>query len=366
MTGAVPALPAAHRHPDQDPGQAMLHFLSSLFQPAAVEAGTPDRALVEAAIERAIDGTDPRLRALGNYRKRLNEPVTRAARHIITLADSLPPAVEISRRTYGTDPRLRAFFVSAEHLQEVVGGFRTVRDFLQGVSGPLPGAVYGLLTLTWKERTVLGTELHGEILRRDIKQQSVIFFDHRFVSTGASEADARWEMKKRGYDYLLEVALEKIIATRGRRRDLKHERQLLNSKLEAMKAGNWGLEGMFGQAGKAGETEDPADLEARIGAVEQELLDVGSDIESLQRSLDELAQVLAQPEQWLSRRALHMRLNYMGVRVDETSGENANLLDLDEIHSVNGVHRILLPGYIPRTELPERPDFFREAQRYLG
>jgi hypothetical protein len=73
--------------------------------------------------------------------------------------------VEISRRSYGTDPRLRAFFVSAEDLQEVLGGIKTVKDYLQGVSGPLPDAIFGLLSMAWKERTVLGTEQQGDILR---------------------------------------------------------------------------------------------------------------------------------------------------------------------------------------------------------
>jgi hypothetical protein len=41
----------------------MRHFLSSLFSPASSAPGGPDKALIEAATERAIDGTDPRLRA---------------------------------------------------------------------------------------------------------------------------------------------------------------------------------------------------------------------------------------------------------------------------------------------------------------
>jgi hypothetical protein len=341
----------------------MLHFLSSLFKPSGDGPATPDAALVEAATERAIDGTDPRLRALGNYRKRLRKPVEEAARHIIALVDDLPPAVEISRRAYGTDPRLRAFFVSSEHLQEVLGDMKTVRDFLQGASAPPPDAIFGLLTLTWKERTVLGSEQHGEIARRDVKQQAVSFFDHRFVSTAATEADARWEMKKRGYDYLLKVALERILATRGKRQDLKRERQLLNKKLEAMKAGDWGLEGLF--APDEAQAGNPAELEQQIAAVEKDLLEIGGDSESLQRSLDELAQVLDQPTHWLSRRELSMRLNYMGIRVAEDAAEASSRFDLIELYSASGVHRILLPGYIPRSELPERPDFFKAAQRYL-
>jgi hypothetical protein len=153
----------------------MLHFLSSLFKPSGYEAGILDRELIEAATERAIDGTDPRLRALGNYRKRLHETVTLAAQHIIALVDGLPSPVEISRRAYGAD-------------------------------------------------------------------------------TG-----------------------------------------------------------------------------------------------SLQRSLNQLAGVLGVPAHWLSQRALPMRLNYTGIRVEENSGEASISLDLVELYSASGEHRILLPGYIPRT-----------------
>jgi hypothetical protein len=347
----------------KDPDYYMLQILSTLFKPSADEPEAPDRALIEAATERAIDATDPRLRALGNYRKRLREPIEQTVRHIIALVDSLPAAVEISRRSYSTDPRLRAFFVSAEHLQEVLGGIRTVKDYLQGVSGPLPDTIFGLLSVAWKERTMLGSEQHGEILRRDVKQVVVNFLDHRFGGPAGSEADSRWELKKRGYDYLLEIALKNILSTRSKRRGLKREQQLLNKKLEAMKAGNWGLQGMF--APDEAETLDPDVLEAKIEAVEKELQEIGCDSGSLQQSLDELAGVLEQPAHWLSLRELSMRLNYMGVRLDENSGEASNSLDLIELYSANGEHRIVLPGYIPRTDLPERPDFFKTAQRFL-
>jgi len=38
-------------------------------------SGVVDKALIEQATERAVEGTDPRLRALGNYRGQLREPV---------------------------------------------------------------------------------------------------------------------------------------------------------------------------------------------------------------------------------------------------------------------------------------------------
>jgi hypothetical protein len=342
----------------------MLRFISSLFKPSPGGAGTLDRGLIEVATECAIDDTDPRLCALGNYRKRLHEPVALAARYVIALVDDQSAPVEISRRSYGINPRLRNFFVSTDHLHEVLGGIRTVRDYLQGVSGPLPDAIYGLLTVEWKERRVLGTEQHGEILRRDVKQVAVSFFNHRFAGPAASDAEARWELEKRAYDYLLEIAMETIIATRGKRQELKREQQLLKKKLATMRAENWGLVGMF--AHEDAQANDPAELEAQIYAVEMELLETGMDTDSLQRSLDQLAGVLADPAHWIAKRELSMRLNYMGIRVEDIPGQASNLLDLVELYSVSGERRITLPGYIPGAELPERPDFFKAAQRYLG
>lgn len=341
----------------------MLHFLSSLFSSTAQPAGGPDPALIEAATERAIEGTDPRLRALRHYRKRLREPVTQAVRHITELVDSLPEPVEISRRNFSTDPRLRAFFVSPDHLQEVLGGIRSITGYLQGHPGPRPDTIFGLLSMEWKQRTTLGIEQQGELTRRDVPQVAVRFFNHRFAGPSGSRDETRRELGKRAFDYLVKMALEGMLAVRSKRRELQREQQLLARKLGAMQAGDWGLETLLSQTEPV-----PADLEsleAQIDAVETELLELGADTESLEHSLDQLAGVLEAAEQQLSRRRLSLRLNHMGIRVEETSGQPSNLLELTELFSSSGEQRIILPGCFPRNELPERPDFFQQARRYL-
>jgi hypothetical protein len=55
----------------------------------------------------------------------------------------------------------------------------------------------------------------------------------------------------------------------------------------------------------------------------------------------------------------------MGIRVEETSGQPSNLLELTEFFTASGEERIILPGYFLRNELPEHPDFFQQARRYL-
>jgi hypothetical protein len=342
----------------------MLTFLSSLFTPDTSKSGGLDKALIDKATERAVEGTDPRLRSLGNYRKQLREPVELAVRHVMELIDGLPEAVPLSRQAYSSDPRLRAFFASNNHLQEVLGGFRSISDYLKGLSGLPPHEIFGLLALEWKERNTLGMEQQGGRVRRDVSQVTVNFFNHRFACPTGNVDETRLELKKRAFDYLLKLALEKILTTRGKRQELQREQQLLDRKLKAMKAGDWGLETMFTSGDET--APDPASLEIKIDAVESELLELGAASGELERNLEQLAEVLAQPAHWLSRDDVNMRLNHMGVKTDKSSDGPATDLQLIGLFSASGERRIVLPVRLLRSELPERPDFFKQASRYLG
>ena len=342
----------------------MLDFLSSLFTPDTGKSAGLDKSLIERATERAIDGTDPRLRALGNYRKQLREPVELAVRHVIELIDGLPQAVPLSRQGYSSDPRLRAFFASNAHLQEVLGGFRVISEYLQGLQGLPPHEIFGLLTMEWKERNTLGMEQEGDRVRKDVRQITVSFFSHRFACPADNEDESRLELKKRAFDYLLKLALEKITSTRSKRQELQREQQLLDKKLETMKAGGWGLETMFSHGDEP--APDMGGLAAKIDAVESELLELGDASGGLERSLEQLGEVLAQPAHWIHRDEVNMRLNHMGVKTDAASGRPASDLQLIGLFSASGERRIVLPVRVLRSELPERPDFFKEASRYLG
>ena len=342
----------------------MLSFLSSLFSPDTGKPGGLDKGLIERATERAVDGTDPRLRALGNYRKQLREPVELAVRHVVELIDGLPESVPLSRKGYSTDSCLRAFFASNDHLQEVLGGFRAISDYLQAQSGLPPHEIFGLLTLEWKERNILGMEHQGDKVRRDVQQVSVNFFNHRFVCPADNEAETSLELKKRAFDYLLKIALEKMLTTRGKHQELKREQQLLDKKLAAMKTGGWGLETMLSPGEES--APDLGVLAAKIDSVESELLALGAASGGLERNLELLAEVLAQPAHWLHRDEVRLRLNAMGIRTDAASDEPANDLQLIGLFSASGERRIVLPVRLLRSDLPERPDFFKQASRYLG
>lgn len=350
--------------PDRGGNGEMLSFLSSLFTAAGRPSDGLDESLVEAAIERVVDATDPRLRLFSNYQKRLYPGVQRSVAHVQGLIDSLPEPVEISRRSFGTDPRLRAFFASPARMQEAIGSAPTLVDFLARHKGPYPEQIFGLLAPEMKERKALGMELSGDQVRRDVLKEVVDFSDHRFFGAAGSEDEARHEIKKRVFDHLAELALKRILTVEEKRSDLEQQRRLLQRKLDTMREGNWGLEQMLSNAGD--DHPDHRSLGEQIAAVENELMALPCSQASLEQRFDCINAILEQPEEGMSIRLIQLHVDGMSVKVEDSAKASTKPLELTEMFSSSGDKRIVLFGYFPRDELPPEKDFFKEAGRYLG
>ena len=342
----------------------MLHFLSSLFSSSDQIAGQPGQALVDAAIERAIDGTDRRLRGLGHYRKSLRPAVEVAVRHIVGIVENLPEPIEISRRAYQSDARLRAIFVSPRHMEEVIGGFPTVQDYLKMHQGPVPKLIYGCLSMEYCEKKGLGMQLQGETLQREVAQVTVSFSDHRYVGPSDSDALARRELERRGFDFLIEKALQGMAASQVKRVELEQQLRILGRKLEKMQAGSWGLEQML-SSGEQPAHPDVARLENEVQQLDSELMALGARPDELEQRLDGLVQLFGEAPEWLTVQPIEMRLDSMLVKQTDESLAGATDMEFVRVEARSGEQRIILPGYFPGAELPEKTDFMKQAERYL-
>ena len=341
----------------------MLRFLGSLFTSTQEQPSAFDDALIEKAIDRAVAGTDHRIRALSDYKKLLREPVVKAMTHVIELVDALPPPVPISPQSFSESSTIRSLFVSKEHLSKVVGGFNSIRDYLSEVSVLPPDDIFGLLTMAQDERKVFGMELDGENLRRDVLQVAVNFSSHRFIGIKDNEVDSRRELKIRAFDFLLQKTLERIANQRSNRVELDRQRRLLQQKLDAMKAGQWGLGAMMNDS----ESVRPklATLEEKINSIDAELGLFSSDKLSLEQSLSHVIDTLSNPQDWLSTREIRLRLDYRGIKLDDASSAPANEITLTELYSCTGEKRSVLLGRIASSDIPEQTDIWNAAKIYL-
>ena len=341
----------------------MLKLFQSIFRPGADKLGSYPEDLIERAIERAVDGTDRRLRALTGYKKRLRPAVIHAIDHVVGLVDNLPPPLELDGRNYGNDAELNAYFASVDHMNEMLSRDAEMRAWQKSPGSAAAERVFAMLNMELHERNVLGVALEGNELRHDVAQVTVSFSKHRMVDPTSVEDDTRRLLKRRAFDHLLTLALGGIAGAHGERGDLQHERDLLRSKLAALAAGHWGF-GNDTDDEAAGEVPpDPRELEQRIKNIDAQLSSLSTGL--LQSHLDVLVEVLSTAQQNLHGESSTLSIDRQGVKQSQP-GAQATPITLTTLRNSAGRSLVVRLTSIARADLPPPPDFLREAQRFLG
>ena len=334
----------------------MLKLFQSIFGGGESQGHYPED-LIEKAIERTVDGTDPRLRALPGYRKRLHGPVIHAIDHVVALVDSLSAPLPATRADFSGDPRLMALFASADHMREVFAGDIMLGEFRD--RHPAGEMITALLLAERVEKNVLGMELDGEMLKREVAQVAVNFRSHRLADPDVSEAETRRQLKRRAGDHLLSMALLRITEVQGERVGLNRQRDLLRRKLSALQRGGWS----FDDTG--GERSDPAAVQAELDDIETQLSALGLDDRALSAHLAIVTELLLDAERQLWGEEIVLHLDRMNIQRDALD-TSAREIRFQELHNARGRRLVMLLVEIDPGELPQRVDAVTAAERYLA
>jgi hypothetical protein len=310
----------------------MLRILQSLFGFGETSGGYPE-SIVKMAIERAVDGTDPWLRAITGYRKKLRPAVLKAMDHVVSLVEGLPPPIPVSADAYRFNPELKSFFISTEEIRGVLEKDRNLKDFLRKRENGAD-TVTALMFMEKKESRVFGAEMDGDRVIRDTPRTMVSFESHRLFDPSPDEGKTRLQLKRRAFDYLIRVALQRISAAKSERKDLERRNALLLSKIDILRRGGWGFNGV-----DSSQCEDVGALEEKLNLIQSQLASLGSDDCLLQTYLDILIDVLGHPEDHLRGGLETMYLDDMGIKREQAS-QNASELKLYTLHDTNGLCRI--------------------------
>ena len=300
----------------------MLNLFQSIF-PRTGRAEHYSKTLVSEAIERAVDGTDPWLRGLSGYRKKLRPAVLTTIDHVVALVDGLAPSRTANLDNYGRDPLLQALFLSSQQMRQIL------HDQLasQTVEG---SATYALLVAELELRGISGVGLVGETLVRDVAQVTASFANHRLLDPTDNEAETRRLLKRRAFDHLLSLALRRMVEVKEIRRGLDNRSTLLQAKLDTLQSGRWGFD-----VDSSKKSINIESLEKQLAEIEEQLMRVGKDDQSLEVALGLLIDVLSQPQQhlWQSRETLVV--DRMGI-THATANDDAPELQLEELHNAEG------------------------------
>ncbi|WP_240905631.1 hypothetical protein [Thiorhodococcus mannitoliphagus] len=332
-------------------------FFRSLFHDGGDAPGRYPKSQIEAAIERAVDGTDSRLRLLSGYRKRLLEPVVTALDHAVALVDELPEPLIAARERYHEEPKLSAVFASAEFMLEQFGRDRVLRNFLAG-PGRYATQVTTLLRAERIEKHVLGRDLVDGQMRRDVPQVAVNFAGHHLVDPSADELETRRLLKQRAFDQVVTLALARIASAQVERVDLARQRDLLRRKLDALERGDLSF-----QPPQAG-FHDRRSLVAELERITHQLHRLGTEDKVLQVHLEMVAEVLMDAGRQLWSRDISLHLDAMNIERHPRDPSGHRII-LRELHTAQGRPAILLLLKLTPSDLPPPEDFLTAAERYL-
>ena len=306
-----------------------------------------DEADIDKAIDMVVDETDARLRLISGYRRKLRKPVIRSLVYVNYLVARIPAPIEISRKAYGIDPRVNALFASVNEMQDLFRRSKQLKGLFE--DAPDNDRVYTTLGMIKTEKNILGMELKGEMVRREVAQVAVNFSDHWLGVCGLSEDEVRKQMKWRGIHSLAASALENITRLKGKTGELEKQRALLKVKLRVIGTRHRGLEALAGDAPEEGQDRHATLL--RLEEVEQGLRESHASLGTLDDYLDQVRKVLSHPSRYLGVRMHSVRVDRLGIKVtggDEHQGAEVETAEI----TIGGKAPVeVLLVTFPRTEM---------------
>jgi hypothetical protein len=281
----------------------------------AAPAGGPDPRHVSATIERVAQ-LQPQLRLARRYAQRLAPAAATALGYIGDMVAAIPPPREASAAAWSTDPYLHAYFVSGDEVAQVISRSADLRAHFAAHGAA--SEAFAVLGMEMTERHVLGVGLQGDTLRRDVPQTTVSFSDHQVRMCGHTEAELRTEIVRRMMEQLALEGLALTAADKSRRDQLERERALLKTRLQLLEHQGAGIRAVLGSEASL-EAGEQAQLAAQLADNEQQMAGLGMREDALDRELEHVRAVFAEPARHLYVETRRLRLDRMNVILDQHS-----------------------------------------------
>lgn len=320
-----------------------------------------ESASLHETVERVVDGTDARIRLVSGYRRKLQGAISTSLDYVNSMVDEIPGALEVSSRTFHSDPHVNAFFSNVDDLQTIFSHSSELRDFLEDHRNREVTETCALVCMQKTEQTVLGMELSGNMIKRDVQQTAVNFSDHRIYSPAASEPETRQCLRQCFFDGLVTTALAHIIQLRLSRHNLETRRLKLEARLR-------NLELLDGEQGTR--QQSVIDNRNEADKIRKELAGIEGILErtrtlAVEDCLEEVVTVFRQPDSHVRLKKVPIKLNKMGIKIGASAREPGNDIELAEVAIGGEAPRVVMLAKFPKDELLPGTDFFEQARGHL-
>lgn len=320
-----------------------------------------DPALLRQAIELVVDGVDPRLRAVPGYARKLAPAVERTIAYFTECGQWLAAPVEFSARRWAFDPLVRALFATAAELQRFFNDDPGVRVYFH--DHPLADEVYIGLGVTRHERHGFGVAMSGEVIQREAPQTVINFSDYRLFGACDNEQQLRQNIEQRGFGFLIGEALERIVEQESRAPERGQEQHILELRLRGLLQKRGAAESLYYES-NAGLDDEIAMLRTRLMHEREAYVPVRGESTVLDDYIAGISTVLADPERYVKRETVRLRMNRMNIKI-ESPDAPADELTFSEVTIGSRPPRMVILTRFPRSELLAAGSRLDEAQQSL-
>ena len=317
-------------------------FTSRGHKPSELKGGGDVAQLVE----HVVDVVDPKIRVIGRYSQKLAQPVAHTWEYLNQLADRIPGGITLSRATFTRDPHMRLIFDTQAVVNKLLDTVIPLIDQNELNKAQASSQVYMLLCMEKTEHSFLGTELAGDILKRDVLQTKVTFSNRKFLSAGYNEEDAKLGFKKCAFEGLVNKAHGMIMESRKNQRQLIERKRQLHHQLHDTHASHHIEHSSIFSRNDYLLNASPELLE-----IERQLADIRLKSESPDHHLLQIIEVLNHPEQYLKVDAQSMTLNNLRVKLSGNASEHGININYAEVDIEQLLKRITMIVSCSREEI---------------
>jgi hypothetical protein len=275
-------------------------------------------------VEHVVDVIDPKIRVIGRYAQKLNQPVAQTWDYLNDMANIIPGGVVLNRAQFSSDPRQKLIFDSQGVIQQLLDSLPQLMH--EKVSDQSTRRVYMLLCMDKSEHNFLGTELAGDIITRDVLQTKVTFLNRKILSAGYAMDDARLGFKKCALEGLLHKAHNLVLDSRNEQKQLIERKRQLHQQLHTVHDAKYRP-----QSSIFSRNDRLSDTSPELLDIERQLAELRIKSESPDQHLLQTIEVLTHPEQYLKMEKHSMHVNNIGLKLSGSNSENGFTIDYAEI-----------------------------------
>ncbi|MBI5005592.1 MAG: hypothetical protein HZB95_00555 [Nitrosomonadales bacterium] len=260
---------------------------------------TQDTSALDAAVAYAVTAVEPLLIHMSGYPDRYRHPVGVAMEYARQLAGSLPGPVSIDREAYSRDSLVHVLFPDSNAMAEAITSSISMQEYLR--APPSGNEFYALMGMRRIDRNLIGMELVGSTMQREVLQQATYFTCHTIENPSPDEMLARDRVAMRFFHRLVADVKARIEQRRQSKEALLTKRKELTPRRLS-----------------ATDPESAASAE-RTNRLEDGLHSI---IESLgpERYFEDFEAVLLHPEEYLYLKQTSITLDNMGIRRSDSGG----------------------------------------------